>query len=109
MQTDTEQSQWDLVVRKRLDSLAVQVRSAANAVRKLQNELEFLGLPQGAAVSEVASRRINDFATYLETTNLQTLVIDARTYAREHPMVVVAGAFGAGLATARMIKSGSGA
>lgn len=106
MQTDTEQSQLDIAVRRRLMSWATQVHEAARSIRRLRREFESLGLHRGSSLVEIAASRVDDVGTYLEHADLQRLVLDLRTYAREHPAVIVASAVGVGFATARLMKAG---
>ena len=107
MQSDMEQSRLDVAIRRRLASWAIQVHAAATSIRRLRRELEAFGVHQGSTLVESTANRVDDLGAYLENADVEQLVHDLRSYAREHPAIVVAGAAGVGFATARLVKAGS--
>ena len=104
-QTDDSKSVLDATVRRRLVQWSTQLRSASDAIESIGRELDSLGIPQGSTVARYATARVDRFATYLESTDLLTLMADARTFTREHPAIVVASAFGIGMAAARIVRA----
>ena len=107
MQSDVEQSQLELAIQRRLMRWAGQVHATATSLRRIRREVEALGLQRSTPLVEATADRMDDLGTYLENADLERLVSDLRTYAREHPAVVVAGAVGVGFATARLMKPGN--
>ena len=104
-QTEDSKSVLDAAVRRRLIQWSNQLRSASDAIESLGRELDSLGIAQGSAVARLATERVDRFATYLESTDLLTLMADARAFTRAHPAIVVASAFGIGMVTARIVRA----
>lgn len=60
-----------------------------------------------AEYSDVAARKIEDVANYLERKNVSEMYRDLEGFARRNPAVFVGGAFALGLIAARFLKSGT--
>lgn len=59
-----------------------------------------------AGYAEVVADRLSSAAGYLETSEPNRLLADAQSFARRRPEIVIGGMFVAGVALARLLKSG---
>ncbi|MCC6328535.1 MAG: hypothetical protein IT174_08465 [Acidobacteria bacterium] len=60
-----------------------------------------------ARYSELAAKKIENAAGYLERTNVREMYTDLENFARRNPAVYIGGAFALGLIAARFLKSGT--
>ena len=80
----------------KLETLAESVREFATAVPEIPN-LE--------AYASAAANTLEGLADYVNESDLETMVDDARDFARNHPMITLAGGIAAGLVVAQMMQS----
>jgi|GEM_PF-3036766 len=80
----------------KLETLAESVREFATAVPEIPN-LE--------AYASAAANSLEGLADYVNESDLETMVDDARDFARNHPMITLAGGLAAGLVVAQMMQS----
>ncbi len=78
----------------KLETLAESVREFATAVPEIPN-LE--------AYASAAANSLEGLADYVNESDFETMVEDAREFARNHPVVTLAGTVAAGLVVAQMV------
>ena len=95
-------------VRDRCSAWGKQLDSTGESLATISRQLRTLGATPAADIADRVAGYTTDFASYLQTSELDTLLHDAETLARQQPFVVIAAGFVLGLAGARMLKVGSG-
>lgn len=80
----------------KLETLAESVREFAAAIPEIPN-LE--------SYANAAAGSLEGLADYVNESDFDTMVDDARDFAREHPVVTLAGTIAAGLVVAQMMHS----
>ncbi len=83
----------------KLETLAESVREFAAAVPEIPN-LE--------SYASAAADSLEGLAEYVNESDFETMVRDARDFAREHPVVTLAGTIAAGLVAAQMMHARGG-
>jgi hypothetical protein len=87
---------------------AEKVRKLGATVRKVGEHLRVEDQDYIAEKAAAASQRLENFANYINTAEISTLVRDTGTLARTSPAVFFGSAFVVGLAAGRFLKAGSG-
>ena len=80
----------------KLETLAETVRECAAAVP---------GIPNVRAYANAAAGSLEGLADYVTESDLETMVGDARKFARRHPMATLAGSIAAGLIVSQMMHA----
>lgn len=80
----------------KLETLAESVREFATAVPEMPN-LE--------AYAKTAADSLEGLADYVNESDFETMFDDARDFARNHPVITLAGAIAAGLVVAQMMQN----
>lgn len=83
----------------KLETLAESVREFAAAVPEIPN-LE--------AYASAAASNLEGLAEYVNESDFETIVEDAREFAKQHPMVTLVGTVAAGLVVAQVMNSRGG-
>ncbi len=83
----------------KLETLAESVREIATAVP---------GIPNFTAYANAAAGGLEGLADYVTENDVETMVSDARQFARTHPMATLAGGIAAGLIVTQMMTARSG-
>lgn len=104
----SDRSFIETTIRDRSSAWGSQIDSTADSLATIGKQLRMLGATPAADLAERVSGYAKDFATYLQSADLDTLLHDAETLARQQPFVVIGAGFIIGLAGARMLKVGSG-
>ncbi|WP_217913882.1 hypothetical protein [Miltoncostaea marina] len=81
------------------------VREAAHDVRDIAEELRRKGRDRPARLADQAAERMEAFGSYLQESDADRIMGDARRFARERPAVVVAGAAVVGIVAGRLLKA----
>lgn len=86
--------------------------SVAGSVRQVSDNLTGPDIQDGiskftAEYSQLAARKIENVANYLERKSVREMYTDVESFARRNPAVFVGGAFVLGLIAARFLKSGT--
>ena len=84
-----------------------QVRSAAQDVRKVAEQLRGQGKDTPARVAEQAADRAEAFGSYLRDADGERLLGDAEAVARRQPWLVAAGGLALAFAASRFLKASS--
>lgn len=88
-------------------SAAEKVRRLGATVRKVGEHLRVEDQNYIAQKAATASQRLDNFANYINSAEISTLVRDTGTLARTSPAVFFGSAFVMGLAAGRFLKAGS--
>jgi len=85
--------------------------TVAGSVRQVSDNLRGPEVKDGisqftAEYSELAAKKIESAAGYLEKTNIRDMYADLEGFARRNPAFFIGGAFALGLIAARFLKSG---
>jgi hypothetical protein len=101
------------LVREQADSVkakaADRVRKLGHAVRKIGEHMRIEDQLYIAEHAQDASQRLESVASYIDDTDVGTLIQDAESVARRNPAWVVGGTFLIGLAAGRVLKAPSAA
>jgi ElaB/YqjD/DUF883 family membrane-anchored ribosome-binding protein len=82
------------------------IRTTARTLRSVAQDLRSDANTVGAAhLAELGADMIDRFGSYVETTDIQTMVSDAERFSREQPWIVATAGIAAGLLASRLIKS----
>jgi hypothetical protein len=84
-----------------------QVETTGESLRTIGKQLRTLGAASAADLAERVADYARDCGTYLQDADLDRLLHDAETFARQQPMLVAGAGFIIGMAGARMLKAGS--
>jgi ElaB/YqjD/DUF883 family membrane-anchored ribosome-binding protein len=87
---------------------AERVRKLGHAVRKIGEHMRIEDQRYIAEHAQSASQRLESVASYIDDSELSTLIRDAETVARRNPAWVIGGTFLVGLAAGRILKVPSG-
>lgn len=105
---DTERGFIESAVRDRTSAWGEQIESTADSLATIGKQLRSLGANPAADLAGRVAGYAKEFGAYLQEAELETLLHDAETLARQQPLAVVGASFVLGLAAARMLKVGSG-
>jgi hypothetical protein len=83
------------------------VTAMAGDTREVADMLRQKGKETPARLADDAAERIEAFGTYLQESDTDRIIADARGFARRQPAAVVAGAAAIGLAVGRLLKASS--
>lgn len=83
----------------KLDALAESVREFSEALPDMPNFRSY---------ASAAADSFEGLASYVTESDLDTMMDDARQFARRHPMAMLAGSIAAGVIAAQMVNSRSG-
>jgi ElaB/YqjD/DUF883 family membrane-anchored ribosome-binding protein len=89
------------LLRSRQDVGAEKISDVAQSVRKFATEFE--SLPNIQNYVSAAADQMEMLADYVSETRLETIVDDANTFARQHPMATMAFAVAAGFTVTRIL------
>jgi hypothetical protein len=95
-------------IRERCGAWGKQIESTGESLATIGKQLRMLGAAPAAELADRFAGYARDFASYLQTAELDTMLHDAETLARQQPYIVIGAGFILGLAGARMLKVGSG-
>ncbi len=84
----------------KLDALAESVREFSEAMPDMPNFKSY---------ATAAADSFEGLASYVTESDLETMMDDARQFARRHPMAMLAGSLAAGVIVTQMVASRSGA
>lgn len=94
-------------VDQRRGQAADAVDHVAQSIRKVSHDLE-MQQPAIANVADTAADQAERLAGYLRRTDARQMLDTVQGYARRQPLLFVGGAFLAGLAASRLMKSATG-
>jgi hypothetical protein len=95
-------------IRDRCGAWGRQIESTGESLATIGKQLRMLGATPAAELADRFAGYARDFASYLQTAELDTMLHDAETLARQQPYIVIGAGLVLGLAGARMLKVGSG-
>ncbi|MBC8035747.1 MAG: hypothetical protein H7X89_00800 [Rhizobiales bacterium] len=90
----------------RKDYAATKLETLAESVREIATAVP--GIPNFTAYANAAAGSLEDLAGYVTESDLETMVSDARQFARTHPMATLAGSIAAGLIVTQMMYTRAG-
>jgi len=93
-------------VEQRTADLGRKLRSTSENLRTIADQLERDQLASGAAaLARSGAETVEGLGTYLETSDLQTMLEDAERFARTRPLATAAAGLFAGLLASRTLKA----
>ena len=95
-------------VDERFGQVAAQVGSAAEALRRLSQELSGEGQKWAATLADQGAEKADQLAAYLEDLDVDAAVQNLGDFARRQPIAVVATGVAIGFAVSRAIKAARG-
>jgi hypothetical protein len=87
----------------RRDYAAGKLETFAESVRECAGAMS--GIPNLKAYAGAAAESLEGLAGYVTESDLQTMAIDAREFARRHPLATLAGSIAAGVIATQMMQS----
>ena len=84
-----------------------QVETTGESLRTIGKQLRSLGATSAADLAERVADYASDCGAYMQEADLDRLLHDAETFARQQPMLVAGAGFIIGMVGARMLKVGS--
>ena len=88
----------------RKDYAAAKIETLAESVREIATAVP--GIPNFTQYANAAAGSLEGLAEYVTESDLETMVNDARQFARTHPMATLAGSIAAGLIVSQMMSGG---
>lgn len=95
------------VMAEQIRHVAAPVHDIARAMHNTADTLENQNSRQLSQYAHMAADRIDEFATRLESGDIDEFIARMSDYARQHPAVFIGGAVAAGFAISRFLKSSS--
>ncbi len=103
--TGKAQSQAKSMAAERKGQAAEKLGSVAHALRQTAQQLHGQQQSAVARYADSAAEKVDQFSTYLREQNIDKIIGDAEDFARRQPGLFLGGAFFAGLALSRFLKS----
>lgn len=94
-------------IHNRTGEIGRQMSSTAEGLRRVAGELRDANAPGAPELTLRGADALDRAGRYLQDTDTERLLADAESFARERPIVVLAGALIAGFAASRMLKAAS--
>ena len=98
----------ETALRERSISWGQQIESTAESLATIGKQLRSLGATPAADLAARVAEHARDLGIYLQDADLDMVLHDAETLARQQPLAVIGAGFIIGLAGARLLKVGSG-
>lgn len=89
----------------RKDYAAEKLETLADSVREFSGALP--DMPNFKAYAAAAAESFEGLASYVTESDLETMIDDARQFARHHPLAMLAGAIAAGVVVTQMVQTRS--